>query len=217
MSRRVSMCGARVLVLGLLVFATAACTFGRPESVVPTSYDFGPAPAYPRSNPAIAGTVLVAPARAPAGLDDTAIVYRLLYEDATRTHFYAMSRWAAEPASLMTDRLRSRFAALSQGVVAPGFGARSDYTLRIELEDFSQHFPAPSQSRVLLRARATLLGTEGRKVLAQRVFNVERPAAPNAPGAVKALTEANDAFIEELAKWATETFRFAPSSRQGPE
>lgn len=89
-------------------------------------------------------------------------------------------------------------------MIALGFGARSDFTLRVELEDFSQHFQAPSQSRVLLRARATLLSTEGRKVLAQRVFDVERPAAPNAPGAVKALSEANDAFVEELAKWATE-------------
>jgi cholesterol transport system auxiliary component len=148
--------------------------------------------------------VLIAPVRAPAGLDDTGIVYRLLYEDATRTHSYGMSKWAAEPASLVTDRLRSRFAAFARGVVAPGFSARSDYTLRVELEDFSQHFEAPSQSRALVRARATLLDSEGRKLLAQRVFEVARPAAPSAPGAVKALTEATDIFLEDVAKWAAE-------------
>ena len=189
------------LVLALLF---AGCTLGRPESAVPTSYDFGPPPKYARSNPGIAGTVLVAPVRAPAGLDDTGIVYRLLYEDPTRTHVYAMSKWGAEPASLVTDRLRSRFAALAQGVIAPGFSASSDYTLRVELEDFSQHFEAASQSRALVRARATLLDSEGRKLLAQRVFEVKRPAAPNAPGAVKALTEATDVFLEDVARWAVE-------------
>jgi len=189
------------LPLALLI---AGCTIGGHESAVPTSYDFGPPPAYKRSNPALAGTVLIAPVRAPVWLDDTGIVYRLLHEDALRTHAYAMSKWGAEPASLVTDRLRSRFAALAGGVVAPGFSARSDYTLRVELEDFSQHFEAASQSRVLLRARATLLDSEGRKLLAQRVFEVGRPAAPNAPGAVKALTEATDVFLEEVATWATE-------------
>ena len=185
----------------VLASALAACTFEAPVSAVPTLYDFGPPPAYSRSNPAIPGTILVAPVRAPAWLDDTGIVYRLLYEDAARTQTYAMSRWAADPASLLTDRLRSRVAAMAGSVVAPTFGARSDYTLRVELEDFSQHFQAPSQSRVVLRARATLLASEGRTVLAQRAFEVERPAQPSAPGAVKALAESADAFTEELVKW----------------
>lgn len=185
----------------VLASALAACTFEAPVSAVPTLYDFGPPPAYARSNPAVPGTVLIAPVRAPAWLEDTGIVYRLLYEDAARTQTYATSRWAANPASLLTDRLRSRMAAIAGSVVAPTFGARSDYTLRVELEDFSQHFQAPSQSRVALRARATLLASEGRTVLAQQAFEVERPAQPSAPGAVKALVEAADAFTEELVKW----------------
>src|SRR6185295_15841510 len=108
---------------------------------------------------------------------------------------------AAEPAALMTERLRSRFAAAAEAVVTPGYSAHSAYTLRIELEDFRQHFQAPGQSRVVLRARATLLASEGRRLLAQRVFELERPASGNAPGAVTALTEAIDAFIEECVKW----------------
>ena len=189
------------LIACALALASVACSFQAPVSAVPTVYDFGPPPAYQRSNPAIAGTVLVAPVRAPAWLDDTAIIYRLLYDDPTRTLTYAMNRWAAEPASLLTDRLRSRVAATAGSMVTPGFSARSDYTLRVELEDFSQHFRAPSESRVVMRARATLLATEGRKVLAQQVFEVERPSAPNGPGAVKALAEGADAFMEELVKW----------------
>lgn len=197
--------GAVLFASLVLAVVLAGCSIERPESAVATAYDLGPPPSYKRSNPALAGTVMIAPVRAPQWLDDAGIVYRLLYEDALRTHTYAMSKWAAEPASLVTDRLRSRFAALAQGVVAPGFSVRSDYTLRIELEDFSQHFDGASQSRAVLRARATLLDTEGRRLLAQRVFEVERPAPANAPGAVKALTEATDVFLEDVGKWAVES------------
>jgi cholesterol transport system auxiliary component len=171
---------------------------------VPTSYDFGPTPAYAHANPGIPGTILVPSVQAPDWLDDTGIVYRLLYEDPSRTHVYALNRWASEPAALITDRLRARLAAVSKGVVAPGFSARSDYTLRVELEDFSQTFKAPSESEIQLRARASLLDTENRKLLAQRVFELDRPAEPNAPGAVKALTAATDTLLEDLVKWMSE-------------
>lgn len=200
----------RALAAAVCTLALLSCSFERPTSAVPTSYDFGPQPSHARSNPAIPGTLLVAPVRASAPLDDTGIVYRLIYEESSRPDIYAMSRWAAEPASLITDRLRSRFAAAAEGIVAPGYSARSDHTLRIELEDFSQHFQAPGQSRVLLRARATLLGSESRRLIAQRVFDVERAASGNAPGAVKALTEATDAFVEDLVKWTAENVRAKP-------
>ena len=200
----------RVLIAVLLALGLGACAFERPTSDVPVSYDFGPVPAYARSNPSIPGTVLVSRIRAPAWLDDDGIVYRLAYEDAARTHTYGMSRWAAEPADLLTDRLRSRIAAVANGVVSPAFGARSDYTLRVELEDFSQHFEAPGASRVLLRARATLLHSERRTLIAQREFDVARPAPPNASGAVKALTDATNEFLEELVKWAADSARGAP-------
>jgi cholesterol transport system auxiliary component len=197
----------RACVAWLALAILSACSFERPTTVLPATYDFGPPPAYSRSNAAITGTVLVPPILAPAWLDDTGIVYRLLYEDGARPQIYAMSRWAAEPASLITDRLRSRFAAASSGVVTPGFSVRSDYTLRIELEDFSQRFNAPADSRALLRARASLFGTVDRQLLAQRVFNIERPAGANAPSAVKALTEATDAFLEELVQWTAQNAR----------
>ena len=45
---------------------------------------------------------------------------------------------------------------------------------------------------------------KGRKVLAQRVFQSEGPADPNAAGAVKALGETADALLEDVVKWAAE-------------
>jgi cholesterol transport system auxiliary component len=198
---------ARVIATSILAAMLVACAFERPSSVTPTSYDLGPPPMYPKSIPAISGTVLIPPVRAPAWLDETEIVYRLLYEDSSRPQPYTMSRWAAEPASLLTDRLRRRFAAASQGVITPGYSASSDYTLRVELDDFSQRFSGPENSRGTLRARASLLSTRDRKLLAQREFDVERDSAPNAAGAVKALSEATDAFLEDLVKWTAQNAR----------
>ena len=200
---------ARFALGALLVLAAAACTFNfeRPAAAVPKTYDFGPPVEYARVNPSVPGTVLVAAVRAPVWLADEGIVYRLLYDEAARPRIYAYNRWAGAPADLIADRIRSRLVAVSRGVVGPTFSARSDYTLRVELEDFSHHFEAPGQARAVLRARASLLESDRRTLLAQRAFEVARPAAPNAEGAVKALTEATDAFIEELVKWTAENAR----------
>jgi cholesterol transport system auxiliary component len=185
----------------------AGCTINRPESAPPASYDLGPQPAHARTSPAIPGALLIPQVAAPPWLDEDQILYRLLYEDGSRPQAYSMSRWTAEPAALLTARLRSRFAAVSGGVVAPGFGARSDYTLRVELEDFSQSFQQPGDSRVTLRARATLLASPERKLIAQQLFDVQRAAAPNAAGAVKGLTEATDAFVEALVAWTVQNVK----------
>ena len=197
---------ARVAWFAVAV-AIAGCSLNRPESAVPVSYDLGPQPSYARSNPSIPGALLIPHVAAPPWLDEERIVYRLLYEDGSRPQAYAMSRWSAEPAALLTARLRSRFAAASGGVVTPDYGARSDYTLRIELEDFSQTFAAPGESRVALRARASLLSTPERRLVAQQLFDFDRAAAPNAAGAVKSLTEAADAFVEALVAWTVQNAR----------
>jgi cholesterol transport system auxiliary component len=191
----------------------ASCAFERPESATATVYDFGPQLQYARANPAISGSLLIPAVRAPEWLDGTAMVYRLLYQDSARPRVYSLSRWAAEPALLVTDRLRSRFATVAGAVVAPGYGVRSDYTLRVELEDFVQSFDAPAASRATLRARATLSDTAGRKLLGQRTFEIDRPAAPNAAGGVKALTEATERFVEELVAWTVQTVHTSSDRR----
>ena len=187
----------------------SSCALQAPTADTPTTYDLGPPPSYTRSNPEIPATLLVTPVRAPAWLDESGIVYRLLYEDSSRPRVYAMSQWSAPPAALITDRIYARFAAASKGAVAPGFGAQSDYTIRLELEDFSQHFTAPDSSRASLKARASLLSSAERRLVAQREFDFVRPADPNAAGAVTSLTAAADAFTEELVKWTADNVRAA--------
>lgn len=204
----------RILVL-LLALAAGACSLPKNEAILPTIHDLGPARAYAVSNPAIAATIALPQVTAPAWLDDSVIVYRLAYEDASRQHAYNTSRWAAAPAELLTERLRSRFGAVAKGAVSPLDSARSDYTLRVELRDFSQAFDAPGSSQVTVRARASLIATAERALVTQREFEVRRPAAPNADGAVKALTEATESFLEELVKWTVENAKGATGTGDG--
>lgn len=187
----------------LAAAALAGCALGPQMKEQPASYDFGPPRSHDATNPGITATLMLPEVTAPAWLDGQGIVYRLSYENAARPQAYAQSRWAAPPAALLTQRLRGRFAAASaSGIVTGSDGARADYALRVELEDFSQSFDAPNASRVAVRARATLVNIASRTLIAQRVFTVERPApSPDARGAVTALSAASDDIVEGLLEW----------------
>jgi len=55
---------------------------------------------------------MVPEASAPGWLDSTGIAYRLTYIDSARPQVYAQSRWVDSPAALLTQRMRTRFAAV---------------------------------------------------------------------------------------------------------
>jgi len=139
---------------------------------------------------------------APAWLDSPLIHYRLAYQDAARPQSYADSRWVMSPVVLLTHRLRLQLAASgSGGIVLPGDAARAHYALRVELDEFAQVFDAPGKSRAVVRMRASVVGN--RSLLAQRNFNVERPAkTPDAEGGVRALIGASDEAIDQIIGWA---------------
>ena len=189
----------------LAVAALAGCALGPQAKEQPASYDLGPVRSHAAANPGIPATLLVPEITAPVWLDGPGIVYRLDYDNAARPQSYTLSRWSAPPAALLTHRLRGRFAPAVRGIVTSAHGARADYALRVELEDFSQSFDAPDRSRVAVRARASLVDVAGRALIAQRAFAIERPApSPDARGAVAALAEASDELIEQLLAWVGE-------------
>jgi cholesterol transport system auxiliary component len=185
--------------LAAALFA-GGCAIGPQPREQTASYDFGPPRAAPGAGPRFGQPLMVPPVAAPAWLDGTGIVYRLGYAEAARPRVYALSRWAAPPAALITQRVRSRFAAAGP-VVTGSDGARAGYALRIEIDDFSQSFDAADRSRAVLRLRASLVDLATRALLAQRAFDAEAPAAPSAEGAAGALAAAADAAIENLLEW----------------
>jgi cholesterol transport system auxiliary component len=188
--------------LALATALLAACSLGPATKDVPATYDFGAQRNHP-GEPKIRASLLVHGIAPAAWLDTPAVVYRLNYEDGARQQAYALTRWAAPPASLLAQRLRARLAAASEsGVVSLADNARADYALRVELDDFSQVFDSLEASRAVVVARASLVDTVRRTVVAQKTFSIERAApSANAQGGIRALTAAGDELIEAIAAW----------------
>jgi len=107
-------------------------------------------------------------------LDTPAVNYRLAYDDASRLMAYSQSRWAAPAGQLLN--------------------------LRLEVDEFTQVFDSPTQSRGVLQGRMTLFDKQ-RKLIFERPFSVEKPApSPDARGGVVALSLAADAFGQEIGR-----------------
>lgn len=160
-------------------------------------YDFG-LPAQSATSANVPVNVLVQEISVPVWLASPALHYRLAYHDAARLQTYANSRWAADPASLLTLRLRQSLGNTTH--------VKRQYQLRVTLEEFSQVFDSPDNSRGLIRVRANLSAIGESGPIAARTFTVERKAqTPNAEGGVRALTEASSQLTEEIGKWLAET------------
>jgi len=179
----------------------AGCAIGPQSREAVANYDFGLPRSVTDANPRLQQDLLVAEVTAPAWMDNSNIYYRLAYQDPSRPQAYALSRWVMSPAALLGQRLRASIArASTAGVFVTADGVHAGYTLRLELEEFSQVFDAADRSRAVLRLRASLIGQ--RNIVAQQGFNLEHPAAtPNAEGGVRALIAASDAAGEKLIDW----------------
>ena len=189
------------LLLSLALLAGCAIAPQSRDGVA--SYDFGLPRTDKEANPRLHHDLVVAALSAPAWMDNAGIYYRLAYQDATRPQAYAQSRWVMPPAALLGQRLRASIARASKaGVFAPADGVRADYTLRLELEEFSQVFDAADKSRAVVLLRASLIRNRG--LVAQQSFGIERAAAtPNAEGGVRALIAASDEAGNGLIDWLT--------------
>lgn len=195
-----------------VVFGLLACA-SRPVAVAPQLYDLGPVPG---SVPAPGGSAVagsappaalyLAEVQAPSALDSAALVYRLLYEAAPSPRAYAHSRWSMPVPELVQQRLRSHWSG-QRAVLAPLQGVQAlpgTPTLRLELEDFSQHFPQAQQAQAVVQLRATLSVWDGgvERLVAQRSFAHTQPcASADAVGAVRALSLGLDALAPTIEAW----------------
>jgi cholesterol transport system auxiliary component len=190
-------------IAGALALTLGACSLGPAQKDTPASYDLG-APAGASANlQRIRASLLVQGVGAPGWLETQSIIYRLDYLDGARQQVYANSRWAAPPAALLVQRLRSQLAAASDGgILGLADSARADYALRIELEEFSQVFNTADASRARVVARASIVNVSRRVLQAQKTFTVETPAAsPNAEGGVRALAAASGDLVDAIVAW----------------
>lgn len=139
----------------------------------------------------------------PDWLSGNAMFYRLDYRNDDRLAAYGQSDWISPPASLLEPILRRALAAGGwRAVVGPRNPATADASLQLRLDDFSQAFSEPGESRGVLDATATLIDNHHDDVVAQRHFHIEIPAAtPDAQGGAKALAEASRKFAAQLRDW----------------
>jgi cholesterol transport system auxiliary component len=184
----------RLLMLPLLVsqLLMGGCSL-IPKNDAPsvTVYDFGP----PAAGAAPARAPVIQPVTVPPWLEGRRIDYRLDYRDASQRASYRDSRWAADAAALVTERLRQRAARAGEQV-----GAQ---TLRVELEEFCHVFASPQASRGLVVLRANIVDAATGQSLRRRVFeaSVDAPSA-DAAGGAHALAQATDRAIEDVLGWA---------------
>jgi cholesterol transport system auxiliary component len=197
------------------VFALAGCSAlpDKPQRAV--MYDFGPGALTAgdtSTRQASLPPLAIDDIGTPGGvLDNQAVLYRLAYVDSQQLRPYSQARWTMPPAQLIRQRLRNKLserrAVFNVGESAAmnrAHNATLPRLLRLDLEEFSHLFTAPAASVGLVRMRATLveLTPAGEKLVAQRSVLVQRPApTPDAPGGVRALTQAIDAAIEEIDQW----------------
>ena len=212
---------ARLTTLTALALSVvlAACSALPDKPVRPVLYDFGPGVvAAPQAStlsplPAIALDDITTSGGA---LDNTALLYRLAYQDTQQLRPYAMARWSTPPAQLVRQRLREQLSlrrpvfnaregvAINRGQAGSDVKVVLPLRLRLDLEEFSHLFTGPDTSVGVIRLRATLVEvtTAGEKFVAQRSVVAQRPApSSDAPGGVHALTEATDAAIAEIEQW----------------
>ena len=174
----------------------------------PAVYEFGPMSAAPdRASMATSPTSLpmvlvVADATGPSWLDKRAMVYRLLYANAQQSYPYAAHRWSSSPLQLLSARLKSRIAEAGMAVL-PVTDASSDaLILRIEVDDFSQHFQSEHASSVCIKLRASLF--RGRSLIKQKTLMQQTKAgSANAIGGARALAASSDSVAYALIAWLT--------------
>lgn len=173
----------------------------------PVVYDFGPGPlSVALAAPDKLTAIGLDEVQAPSALDSSAMLYRLAYANATELRPYAQARWSMPPAHLLRQRLRDAMEA--QRPVLVGASLVGGLSLRVELEEFVHLFESPEKSSGLVRLRASLIRSDarGEQLLAQRRVAALRPAASqDAPGGVRALAEATEAAVQELAQWLANT------------
>ncbi|RYX89565.1 MAG: hypothetical protein EOO28_32530 [Comamonadaceae bacterium] len=194
--------------------ALSACSALPDKPTRPSMYDFGPGAIQPmpqtRQAP-LPPLALDDVTTAGGAIDNMSVLYRLGYADSQQLRPYSQARWSMPPAQLVRQRLREQLGQ-RRAIFNAGEGVALNRSqnavlpllLKLQLEEFSHIFSTEQASAGVIRLRATLVEVTpaGEKLLSQRNVIVQKPAAtPDAPGGVRAMTEATDAAIAEIDDW----------------
>ncbi|MGH8398599.1 MAG: ABC-type transport auxiliary lipoprotein family protein [Gammaproteobacteria bacterium] len=182
------------------ILLLAGCSILPQQTSPPALHDFGP----PASvTPLVQTKGLVDESVTSAtSLADTAIHYRLLYDDPTRLRTYADNRWIAPPAELLQTRLQMVFS--HTGVSAGPPSDRSRYRLQLEILDFEQIFDTPHSAHVSVHIEARLQDIVSGLTLAQHSFIITQVTAADVQGAVQGYANVTAQLLRQVAQWTAE-------------
>ncbi|NNF95957.1 MAG: hypothetical protein HKM94_03395 [Halobacteria archaeon] len=144
-------------------------------------------------------TLLLSSPRAAPGYAGARMAYM---EEPHRIDYFAKHRWADSPARMLEPNLMHALEAsgLFQAVVRAPTSARFDLRLDTEVLRLVQVFE-PTESRVEVAVRISLLDTRQQRVLVSDVLEVTEPAAERTPySGVIAANRAVDRLLEELQR-----------------
>ncbi|MGH8282516.1 MAG: ABC-type transport auxiliary lipoprotein family protein [Gammaproteobacteria bacterium] len=183
------------------VLLLAGCSILPQQSSPPALHDFGP-PANTAPNSTQAKGLVDEAVTSAAWLTDTAIYYRLLYDDPTRLRAYADNRWIAPPAELLQTRLQMVFNHAGANTEPPSGTAR--YRLHLELLDFEQVFDTPQSAHVSVHVEARLQDLVSGVTIAQHSFVITLATSPYVQGAVQGYARVTDQLLRQVVQWTAE-------------
>lgn len=145
-------------------------------------------------------TLLLSDLRVPAQLDGDAMLYRLNYENPQELRAYAQNRWSASPAQLLAQTIKQTINREGGNVANAGDGVRDLPQIRIELEEFAQHFSRIDQSQAQIQLRVSLIHKN--QLLAQQQFKCSSKAvSADAKGGAQAMAKASQDIADQLVAW----------------
>ena len=187
----------KMRIMLLAVVLLAGCAVGSSKQPIEI-YDFG---IFAAVGPPTGQDVFLADIRAAEWLDTTDMLYRLEYANPRKLAPYALSRWAAPPAHMLTIRLRQ-----SMDSATSTRGKQTKCSLALFLSEFSQVFSDEKNSRAVMHLRATLSNSAATGAALVREFRAEKPApTADAAGAAAAFAANATSVAQELNAWIAET------------
>jgi ABC-type uncharacterized transport system auxiliary subunit len=180
----------RHLIFLLALSLLTGCLGGVKVKPAHAVYDFG---LEPSAESSIADTpVRIETISAVDPLNSNRIRYRLNYQNPAQVLSYTESRWAAQPADLLS-------------AMAGTSTSQSPCMLQLQLMAFDQVFDNPASSYGIVQMNAVLKDKKTRKVVSHRKIQ-EQIAAPSADakGGVAALKQASSIALDKALNWGNE-------------
>jgi cholesterol transport system auxiliary component len=186
------------LAAAALALALGGCVTLLPKQKASDLYRFGATPASAEAPAQAPAAERIGVYRAGGLFQRETAGDRILTITGDRAAYIAEARWVAPAEALFDEAVLHAFDAWTGRVrlIARGEPAKADFSLRLDVRNFETHYRG-DEPTVVVRVRAVVLRNAGRTEVADRIFEVETPAAQNR---VHAIVAAYDTAVSQLLK-----------------